>query len=67
MGKRYRSLAEYIADGRETQVQLAARAGVSQATISRAASGGTCSLRLAKLLSKLTGVPVESFGSQVAA
>jgi predicted transcriptional regulator len=57
-----KSLADYFESGAETQEALAARAGVSQAHISRVASGGACSLTLAKTLSQLTGVPVESFG-----
>lgn len=64
--KRYRHLAEYIAHSGETQEQLAARAGVTQAHISRVLHGGHCSLKLAKILSRLTNVPVEAFG-QVAA
>jgi transcriptional regulator with XRE-family HTH domain len=66
MTKRYTSLADYLERSGETQEQLAARAGVSQAHISRVLHGGHCSLKLAKALSKLTGVPVETFG-QVAA
>jgi transcriptional regulator with XRE-family HTH domain len=58
----YQTLAAYLDSGRETQEALAERAGVSQAHISRVASGGSCSLALAKTLSVLTGVPVDSFG-----
>lgn len=61
--KRYRSLSDYLAKAGETQVQLAARVGVTQSAISKAASGRV-SLSLAKKLSRATGVPLESFGSQ---
>jgi len=67
MSKRPKSLADYIDQSGETQEALAARAGVSQPTISRAKSGGAVSLRTAKKLAALTGVPVESFGQQDAA
>lgn len=56
------TLAAYFESGVETQEALAARAGVSQAHISRVAAGSSCSLQLAKTLSALTGVPIESFG-----
>jgi len=61
------TLAEYFARGIETQEALARRCEergrpVSQAHLSRVAGGGGCSIGLAKLLSELTGVPVESFG-----
>ena len=59
-----KSLADYLGSGAETQEALAERAGVSQAHISRIASGGSCSLALAKNLAALTGVPLESFGSE---
>jgi transcriptional regulator with XRE-family HTH domain len=65
MGKRYSSLADYLARSGETQEQLAARADVSQPTISRALSGKG-SFRVLKKLSDLTGVPLESFGKQAA-
>jgi transcriptional regulator with XRE-family HTH domain len=61
--KRYRSLSEYLEKGGETQVSLAARVGVTQSAISKAASGRV-SLSLAKKLARATGVPLESFGSQ---
>jgi transcriptional regulator with XRE-family HTH domain len=67
MKQRYSSLADYLAAGIETQEQLAARAGVTQPTISKAARGESCSLALAKVLSKLTGVPVDSFGREAVA
>ena len=63
--KQHDTLAAYIDASGERQEDLAERAGVSQATISRACNGGTVSLRVAKTLAKLTGVPVESFGSEV--
>jgi len=63
MAKRYPTLAAYFEARIETQDALAARAGVSQAHISRIAGGESCSLALAKTLSRLTGVPLESFGS----
>lgn len=63
-----RTLAEYFEKKIETQAALStrcARAGhpVSQAHLSRIAAGDNCSLALAKVLSRLTGLPVESFGS----
>lgn len=64
MGKHFKSLADYIDRSGETQESLAARAGLSQPTISRAKSNGAISLRTAKRLSALTGVPVESFGQK---
>lgn len=59
-----KSLATYLASGVETQEALAMRAGVSQAHISRIAAGGSCSLQLAKTLAALTGIPIESIGSE---
>lgn len=66
MGKRYSSLADYLARSGETQEQLAVRAEVSQPTISRALSGKG-SFRILKKISDLTGVPLDSFGRQEAA
>lgn len=61
------SLAEYFARGIETQESLAARCAeegcpVSQAHLSRIAAGGNCSLPLAKVIARLTGLPLESIG-----
>lgn len=66
MKQRFSSLAEYLDADIETQEQLAARAQTTQATISRVAAGGSCSLKLAKLLARLTNVPIESFGKDAA-
>jgi hypothetical protein len=61
------TLAEYFRQGVETQEALAARCAdegwpVSQAHLSRIAAGDNCSLGLAKVISRLTGLPLESFG-----
>lgn len=63
MAKRYRTLADYFRDCRETQEALALRVGVSQAHISRIVSGGPCSLGLAKRIAAATGVPMDSLGN----
>lgn len=65
----YASLSEYFEAGVETQEQLADRCAaegqsVSQAHLSRVAAGDNCSLNLAKVLARLTGVPLESFGER---
>ena len=64
MAKHYPTLAAYFEARVETQEALALRAGVTQSHISRIASGDSCSLALATLLSRLTGVPMESFGRE---
>lgn len=66
------TLAEYFAQGIETQEALAERCAiagrpVSQAHLSRVAAGGPCSLDLAKVLSLLTELPIESFGRKAIA
>jgi len=64
--RRYRNLADYLRRSGERQVDLAARIGVSQATISRASTGGYCSLFTAKRISAATGVPLNTFGPPLA-
>ncbi len=59
-----KSLRDYLESGAETQEELAARLGISQAHVSRIAAGASCSLDLAKAVARLTGVPLESIGSQ---
>jgi len=66
MAKRYRSLADYLDRGPETQEELAARLGVSQPAISRA-KHGRGSYQLLRLISEKTGVPLESFDRKAAA
>lgn len=61
MKPRYRSLADYLARGPETQEQLAERIGYSQPSISSALKGKG-SYRLFKKIADATGVPLESFG-----
>lgn len=63
--RRYRTLKDYLARGPETQDELAARLGISQSAVSMAARGGSCSLMMAKRISRATGVPVDSFGPPV--
>lgn len=65
MKRRYSTLAEYL-DERETQEQLAERLGISQVSVSRA-KYGKGSYRLLKLISKATGVPLDSFDRKDAA
>lgn len=65
------NLREFFDAKKGNQAELVRRckaAGhpVSQAHLSRVAAGESCSLALAKLLSQLTGLPVESFGEKVA-
>lgn len=62
---RYESLADYIRNGPETQVQFAKRLRISQSTLSRIAAGADCSLSLAKLISRLSGVKLERIGSDL--
>lgn len=62
MERRFKSLAEYLDNNGETQEGFAARIGVTQATISRIASGSVLpSLTLAKRIAKATGIPLDSF------
>ena len=65
MSKRYSSLAEYL-DKRETQMELAARLGISQTAVSRA-KYGKGSYALLKKIASATGVPLESFDRKDAA
>lgn len=64
MKRRYASLKEFLRVTGETQESLAARLGVSQASISCAANGHPIGFGLAKRLAQVTGVPIESFGSR---
>jgi transcriptional regulator with XRE-family HTH domain len=66
MAKRYKSLADYLERGPETQEQLADRVGLSQPTISEA-KRGRGSYRTFKKISDATGVPLESFDRKDAA
>lgn len=65
MKVRYSTLADYLAK-RETQMELAARLGISQAAVSRA-KYGQGSYRLLKKIAKATGVPLDSFDRKDAA
>lgn len=65
MKVRYSTLAAYLAKV-ETQEQLAERLGISQVTVSRA-KYGRGSYRLLKMISKATGVPLDSFDRKDAA
>lgn len=59
---RYRSLAEYLARSGETQAQLAARLGISQAHISRIRAGvANPRPKLAWRIADACDVPIESF------
>ena len=62
---RYKSLADYLDRGPETQEQLAARIRMSQPTISLA-KRGRGSYRTLKLIAQATGVPLDSFGKVAA-
>lgn len=64
--KRYPTLAAYFQGANETQEQLAARVGTTQATISRIAAGDSCRLELAKKIAAATGVPIENIGTRIA-
>lgn len=65
--RRYRSLADYLERGPETQEQLAARTGLSQPTISNAKLYGKGSFKTLKLIADATGVPLHSFDRKDAA
>lgn len=67
MKHRYRSLADYLADG-HTQQELADSLNppVDQTVISRALRGKG-SYQTLRRIAEATGVPLESFGQQVAA
>jgi transcriptional regulator with XRE-family HTH domain len=67
MPRRYCNLRDYIKGTGTTQRELALNVGVTQSTISIAASGHSISLDLAKRISAATGVPIESFGEGKAA
>jgi transcriptional regulator with XRE-family HTH domain len=67
MKRRYLSLADYLHRGPETQEALAARLGVSQPAISRAANYGHGSFKLLKRIADATGVPLDSFDRREAA
>lgn len=67
MTKRYRSLADYLERGPETQEQLAARTGISQPTISTAKNYGRGSYRTLKALAEAGNFPLESFDRKDAA
>ena len=67
MRVRYKSLADYLDRGPETQEALADRLGVSQPAISRAARFGHGSFKLLKRIAEATGVPLESFERRDAA
>lgn len=66
MKRRFTSLADYLENGPETQMELADRIGISQSAVSRAVKG-LGSYRLLKLIAEQTGVPLASFDRQVAA
>lgn len=66
MKLRYKSLADYFERGPETQDELAARLGISQATVSFA-KHGKGSYRMLKRIADATGVPLESFDRKDAA
>lgn len=60
--RRYRNLADYFTRSGDTQAQLAARLGVSQAQISRITSGFRVPrAALAFRLATYCNVPIESF------
>ena len=65
MLKRPRNLRAYRAATGETQVQLAARLGITQSAYSRIELGYSCGLKLAKRIADQTGVPLDSFGSRI--
>lgn len=66
MKHRYKSLADYLARGPETQEALAERIGYSQPTVSLALKGHG-SYRLLKALAQAGNFPLESFDREDAA
>lgn len=57
----YKSLQDWMERTRTNQTQLAAMTGISQSHLSYILTGGKqCSLKLALLLSEVTGVPVQN-------
>jgi transcriptional regulator with XRE-family HTH domain len=62
----YKSLADYLARGPETQEQLAARIGYSQPSVSMALKGYG-SFTLLKALAQAGNFPLESFSREDAA
>lgn len=63
---RYRSLADYLENGPDTQESLAERVGYSQPSISLALKGRG-SFRLLKALAKAGDFPLDSFDRKDAA
>jgi transcriptional regulator with XRE-family HTH domain len=57
-----RTLAEYIRESGETQVELARRVGITQAQISRIAKGLLVPRPMvAQRIAECTGIPLDSF------
>jgi len=67
MKHRFKSLADYLDRGPETQEELAARTKLSQTTVSLAKNYGKGSFRTLQALAKAGDFPLDSFARKDAA